>query len=602
MSLKVWLPLNGDLHNQGCSDVRVVNNGATIDNAGKIGKCYSFDGSNDYLQTSNFNPSKWPEFSITFWCYPTVTFNNLFLIRGSNAHRFRIASDGVSFRDTNNSTLRTVGLNATIPIDTWTHLTCIYNRGKISIYINGLITVNNTSYYRNNSTFLSDLNEIRIARYTTTSTSKYYSGKLNDIRIYNHALSPAEVKEIAQGLILHYKLDDITNGIIQDSSGYNNNGTIIGTPTISTDTPRYNHSLYLNATNTNNHIDGGQLPSTIQTISFWHKNAGSATAYVVFVEPSSGLMFGPVNTYAVVQTGTSSKTCYQISSPYYTNGEWNHIVVQKDGSTYKLWTNGVQRGSNGSNYYRHDGSNLWLFKRNYNNNYTTNSYISDFRAYTTLLSESDIKQLYEVGAKIDNKQNLHTYEFNENDYNKLTKTGIFKNYAIEPYKTLPDGSYWKLMLFHYVNNGKNLFTSSNATYNNGFGLYSRLRDIANYTYNNGYEYYVIQDGKEFRWTQTSSPIAASITGLTTVSGYNNPVNGLAKRSSLTQTYIGYDSWWGACGCWTSYSTGGKTGIPGFGSHDGNGICTNYLALYTRIEKPKIEIANENIYAESLIEF
>ena len=42
MSLKVWLPLNGDLHNQGCSDVRVVNNGATIDNAGKIGLMQQF--------------------------------------------------------------------------------------------------------------------------------------------------------------------------------------------------------------------------------------------------------------------------------------------------------------------------------------------------------------------------------------------------------------------------------------------------------------------------------------------------------------------------------------------------------------------------------
>ena len=42
MSLQIWLPLNGDLHNQGLSNLTVTNNGATVNNSGKIGKCYYF--------------------------------------------------------------------------------------------------------------------------------------------------------------------------------------------------------------------------------------------------------------------------------------------------------------------------------------------------------------------------------------------------------------------------------------------------------------------------------------------------------------------------------------------------------------------------------
>jgi len=37
MSLRVWLPLTGDLHNQGISDTTVNSNSLTVDTNGKIG-------------------------------------------------------------------------------------------------------------------------------------------------------------------------------------------------------------------------------------------------------------------------------------------------------------------------------------------------------------------------------------------------------------------------------------------------------------------------------------------------------------------------------------------------------------------------------------
>ena len=58
MGLKVWLPLNGDLTQQGTSGVSVVNNNATVNTNGKIGSCYAFNGSNQYLYT-NYNFYFW---------------------------------------------------------------------------------------------------------------------------------------------------------------------------------------------------------------------------------------------------------------------------------------------------------------------------------------------------------------------------------------------------------------------------------------------------------------------------------------------------------------------------------------------------------------
>ena len=46
MSLQVWLPLNGDLRNQGLSDLSFSGEErfVTVDNNGKIGKCYHNSG------------------------------------------------------------------------------------------------------------------------------------------------------------------------------------------------------------------------------------------------------------------------------------------------------------------------------------------------------------------------------------------------------------------------------------------------------------------------------------------------------------------------------------------------------------------------------
>jgi len=44
MSLQIWLPLNGNINNQGISNIIATNSNATINDEGKIGKCYYFNG------------------------------------------------------------------------------------------------------------------------------------------------------------------------------------------------------------------------------------------------------------------------------------------------------------------------------------------------------------------------------------------------------------------------------------------------------------------------------------------------------------------------------------------------------------------------------
>lgn len=172
----------------------------------------------------------------------------------------------------------------------------------------------------------------------------------------------------------------------------------------------------------------------------------------------------------------------------------------------------------------------------------------------------------------------------------IDKKGILTTgELIEPFITLSDGSHWQLLLFHYVDNGNNLFTSSNAADCDNFGLYSRLKWIDSFKYNNLYEFYVIQDGTQFRWTQTNAPLTTTVvSGFTAISGYTNPINGICKCSgnTLLATSNSTGNWWRACGCWTIYNGG----IPGFGN---SVICKKYLALYARINEPKVFIEKED---------
>lgn len=167
----------------------------------------------------------------------------------------------------------------------------------------------------------------------------------------------------------------------------------------------------------------------------------------------------------------------------------------------------------------------------------------------------------------------------------INKNGIMNGYIVEPFITLSDGSNWQLICGHYIDHGNNLFLKEEAGFCNKLGLYSRCQYADAFKYGNLWEFYVIQDGKEMRWTQTSAPHATSISGFTKILGNVN--KGLARPNSNNNTYFGYGSWWAATGCWTSYGSGATRGIPGF---DGTNAI-EYLNVYARIDKPKAFIEN-----------
>lgn len=197
MALQVWLPLNGDLTNQGLSNVTVTNNGATVDNSGKIGKCYNL--TNGPITISNLQQSK--AISIAFWFKRTVnTGTRQFMFTAWNGVTCELTTSGAPTFAVYKSSYPTItGANIT-DTTTWYHYCGTFSETDgMKLYINGKLIAsdNNKNPIQWNTT------SGQIGKYASYASM---SALMNDFRIYDHALSAKEVKDLAKGLVLHYRL------------------------------------------------------------------------------------------------------------------------------------------------------------------------------------------------------------------------------------------------------------------------------------------------------------------------------------------------------------------------------------------------------------
>lgn len=244
MSLQVWLPLNGNLDNQGLDGSLGFTNtaSATVAADGKLGSCYSFSAtSGDGLllssgkSTSEFmnayiNHHSW---SLCAWIRTTSNSTVVFGL----TYGLRLYCGSTNSVNLYNSTRSVSAYNNTSTADgKWHHICATYNivDNAINVYVDGI--KGTTTYYPSGEIYASSwTNNVAVGRDFNNSIPGYYfQGSMNDVRIYDHCLSAKEVKEISKGLSLHYKLSDpyiesTTNYSSQftGSEGWDNRGSSV---------------------------------------------------------------------------------------------------------------------------------------------------------------------------------------------------------------------------------------------------------------------------------------------------------------------------------------------------------------------------------------
>lgn len=301
MALLVHLPLTGDLHNQGLANIEVTNNGATVDNNGKIGKCYSFDGSDDYISLDSsalYSAIKGDStpFSIAMWIYNTdsgraILFGDYGLTGAIGFNVELTASQQLRLYWSGNDS---VASTAIVPLNSWTHIALVYDGKTINFYVNGVLLYNRAIILGTKNKTAGSYYLGRDSRVGGTA----FNGKINDVRIYDHALSQKEISELKKALILHYSLDG-NNGTLANENLILNGAEANQSPASvneSTFTDYFYHSDYATELMSNNTTDEF-------TMSYDYEVYGA--------EPSSS---NAVELYAQCNNTIISKSYIKISS------------------------------------------------------------------------------------------------------------------------------------------------------------------------------------------------------------------------------------------------------------------------------------------------
>lgn len=164
--------------------------------------------SNNFLQLP-YTIADTDELTVAMWTKWTNTsegWQRLFDFgNGTDQYIFLTPSNGSNMRLAlkNGGDEQQVNYKAKMPANSWQHITVTIGNGTARIYINGEVAAESDGITIKPSDIKPVLNYIGRSQF---AADPYYKGYIDDVRIYNYALSADEIKSV---------MNDLTNGISQ---------------------------------------------------------------------------------------------------------------------------------------------------------------------------------------------------------------------------------------------------------------------------------------------------------------------------------------------------------------------------------------------------
>ncbi len=192
--LVAYYPLDGNVSDLSGNSNDGTNNGASYTQSGKVGGAYSFDGVNDNVVTSSVSHNiGTANFAYSAWINPLAysgsptgssivangNYDPLLIINGNNLQIYSASAGGI------------FDFGCTVNLNEWSFVVMSRSSGLVKGYVNGVLCPNepNIEYY------FSDAQQI-IGRSGVDFDGDYFTGKLDEVSIWNRALNSTEISNL----------------------------------------------------------------------------------------------------------------------------------------------------------------------------------------------------------------------------------------------------------------------------------------------------------------------------------------------------------------------------------------------------------------------
>jgi hypothetical protein len=385
---------------------------------GKNGPCLSFDGVNDQVSAAGvgINTVAGQYNTVTFWMYWTGAYNG-FPIE-LDGYRLWMPSGNIGFNTGNGDCY---GIDAAGLSNKWVHVAAVFYNGAYTnnskLYINGAGQA--LTQRVGSASSGSPGTTVTIAGYATNPAGYPFPGKIDDVKIYNYARTPAQIAwDYNKGKPLaHWRFDESAGTTIYDSSGNNLNGTLYATAVTreSTDV-KYGKSMYVDDVGSTwqsiQVSDNALLGNMSQlSVSLWLKAVENKTWHqVIYKRQSNGTpawhsfrmnLYNLKPQFQVVNTSGTNVTS-EADSVIELN-RWYHIEGVYNGSQVQVYVNGVAADSTPGSL---TGSvldsdyNLQIGGLDTPADYFFHGYLDDVRIYNYARTAEQVMQDYNQGLAV----------------------------------------------------------------------------------------------------------------------------------------------------------------------------------------------------------
>jgi len=302
------------------------------------------------------------------------------------------------------------GTSDSVPFDTWSHVAITRSGTTLSFYVNGVFT--------NSSTVTLPTvpaNQISVGMTNNAGVPQDFSGAIDEMRIYNRALSASEVATLygqgkvtmktvsGDGLVGWWKMDEGTSTVAHDFSGKGNQGTVTsGTWVIG------KKAGALSLDGSSSFVDVGANSSLAitgdMTLSAWVNptSLSPSTQLNVIVSGRSAEVDQPYDmaiNSGVILTQIHTTSGWQMVSSGAVSiplNQWSHIMIVRSGLTFSFYKDGVFAGTGSITdpVYNPNWNGALIGKGFYGGARFFNGRIDDVRIYNRALSASEATALY----------------------------------------------------------------------------------------------------------------------------------------------------------------------------------------------------------------